>query len=85
MRYQYTPVKLFEMACIAFEGVFDAATVKKWLTVFWCRFFTQQFKRNALPDGVKVGSVGLSPRGEWQMPSDAAVALWLQEIENIDA
>ena len=85
VRYQYTPVKLFEMACIAFEGVFDAATVKKWLTVFWCRFFTQQFKRNALPDGVKVGSVGLSPRGEWQMPSDASVALWLQEIENIDA
>jgi len=85
VRYQYTPTKLFEMACVAFEGVFDAATVKKWLTVFWRRFFNQQFKRNCLPDGVKVGSVGLSPRGDWQMPSDASVALWLQEIENIDA
>ena len=85
VRYQYTPVKLFEMACIAFEGVFDGATVKKWLTVFWRRFFNQQFKRNCLPDGVKVGSVGLSPRGDWQMPSDASSALWLQEIENIDA
>ena len=84
VRYQYTPVKLFEMACIAFNGVFDGATVKKWLTVFWRRFFNQQFKRNCLPDGVKVGSVGLSPRGDWQMPSDASAALWLQEIENID-
>ncbi len=85
VRYQYTPAKLFEMARIAFEGVFDGATIKKWLTVFWRRFFNQQFKRNCLPDGVKVGSVGLSPRGDWQMPSDASAALWLQEIENIDA
>ena len=84
VRYQYTPGKLFALAMIAFKGVFDAATVKKWLTVFWRRFFNQQFKRNCLPDGVKVGSVGLSPRGEWQMPSDASAALWLQEIENID-
>ena len=85
VRYQYTPAKLFEMACIAFEGVFEGATVKKWLTVFWRRFFNQQFKRNCLPDGVKVGSVGLSPRGDWRMPSDASAALWLREIENIDA
>lgn len=85
VRYQYTPEKLFEMAKIAFEGVFDGAVIKKWLTVFWRRFFNQQFKRNCLPDGVKVGSVGLSPRGEWQMPSDASAALWMREIENIDA
>jgi NAD+ synthase (glutamine-hydrolysing) len=85
VRYQYAPTKLFEMAKIAFAGVFDGAVIKKWLTVFWRRFFGQQFKRNCLPDGVKVGSVGLSPRGDWQMPSDAAAALWLQEIENIDA
>ncbi len=85
VRYQYTPTKLYEMACIAFEGVFDGTIIKKWLTVFWRRFFNQQFKRNCLPDGVKVGSVGLSPRGEWRMPSDASAALWLQEIENIDA
>ena len=85
VRYQYTPAKIFALAKIAFEGVFDGATIKKWLTVFWRRFFNQQFKRNCLPDGVKVGSVGLSPRGDWQMPSDASAALWLQEIENIDA
>ena len=85
VRYQYTPAKLFALASLAFEGVFDGATIKKWLTVFWRRFFNQQFKRNCLPDGVKVGSVGLSPRGDWQMPSDAVSALWLQEIENIDA
>ena len=85
VRYQYTPAKLFALASLAFEGVFDGATIKKWLTVFWRRFFNQQFKRNCLPDGVKVGSVGLSPRGDWQMPSDASAALWLQEIENIDA
>ncbi len=85
VRYQYTPEKLFQLAKIAFVGVFDGVTIKKWLTVFWRRFFNQQFKRNCLPDGVKVGSVGLSPRGDWQMPSDASAALWLQEIENIDA
>ncbi len=84
VRYQYTPTKIFALAKIAFEGVFDGATIKKWLTVFWRRFFNQQFKRNCLPDGVKVGSVGLSPRGDWQMPSDASAALWLREIENID-
>ncbi len=84
VRYQYTPQKLFELATLAFDGVFDGATVKKWLTVFWRRFFNQQFKRNCLPDGVKVGSVGLSPRGDWQMPSDASAALWLREIENIE-
>ena len=84
VRYQYTPSKLFALASLAFEGVFDGATIKKWLTVFWRRFFNQQFKRNCLPDGVKVGSVCLSPRGEWQMPSDASAALWLQEIDNID-
>ncbi len=84
VRYQYTPTKLFELAQIAFAGVFDGAVIKKWLTVFWRRFFNQQFKRNCLPDGVKVGSVGLSPRGDWQMPSDASAALWLQEIDNLD-
>jgi NAD+ synthase (glutamine-hydrolysing) len=83
-RYQYTPTKIFELAKKAFEGHFDGATVKKWLTVFFCRFFTQQFKRNAMPDGVKVGSVSLCPRGDWHMPSDASAALWLAEIEAIE-
>ena len=83
VRYQYTPTKIFALAKKAFDGHFDGATIKKWLTVFWRRFFTQQFKRNATPDGVKVGSVSLSPRGDWHMPSDASAALWLAEIESI--
>ncbi|MBQ8357724.1 MAG: NAD(+) synthase [Clostridia bacterium] len=84
VRYQYTPSKIFALAQKAFDGIFDGATIKKWLTVFWRRFFNQQFKRNCVPDGVKVGSVGLSPRGDWQMPSDASCALWLAEIETIE-
>ncbi|MBQ8717123.1 MAG: NAD(+) synthase [Clostridia bacterium] len=84
IRYQYTPTKIFELAKKAFNGHFDGATIKKWLTVFFRRFFTQQFKRNAMPDGVKVGSVSLSPRGDWHMPSDASAALWLAEIEAIE-
>ena len=83
VRYQYTPTKIFELATLAFDGVFDAATIKKWLTVFYRRFFTQQFKRNCTPDGVKVGSIALSPRGDWRMPSDASVAEWLREIEEL--
>ncbi len=84
VRYQYTPSKIFALAKLAFDGIFDGATIKKWLTVFHRRFFNQQFKRNCVPDGVKVGSVGLSPRGDWQMPSDASSALWLAEIEAIE-
>lgn len=84
IRYQYTPSKIFALAKLAFDGIFDGATIKKWLTVFHRRFFNQQFKRNCVPDGVKVGSVGLSPRGDWQMPSDASAALWLAEIEAIE-
>ena len=71
------------MACRAFDGHFDGATVKKWLENFYRRFFTQQFKRNCVPDGVRVGPVGLSPRGDWQMPSDAAARLWLDEVESL--
>ena len=84
VRYQYAPSKIFALAMRAFDGIFDGATIKKWLTVFFRRFFNQQFKRNCVPDGVKVGSVGLSPRGDWQMPSDASSALWLAEIEAIE-
>ncbi len=83
VRYQYAPAKIYALANIAFAGTFDAATVKKWLTVFYRRFFTQQFKRNCTPDGVKVGSVALSPRGDWRMPSDASAAEWLREIEEL--
>ena len=84
VRYQYTPGKIFDLAALAFDGIFDGATIKKWLTVFHRRFFNQQFKRNCVPDGIKVGSIGLSPRGDWQMPSDASSALWLAEIEAIE-
>ena len=85
VRYQYRPTKIFSLAARAFDGIFDGATIKKWLTVFWRRFFTQQFKRNCVPDGVKVGSVGLSPRGDWQMPSDASFADWMRELDEIKA
>ena len=79
----FTPAKIYFMACRAFEGEYDGATIKKWLATFYRRFFTQQFKRNCLPDGVKVGSVCLSPRGDWRMPSDAVSAAWLQEVERL--
>lgn len=83
-RYQFAPTKIFEMAVIAFEGLFDAATIKKWLTVFYRRFFTQQFKRSCSPDSVRVGAVSLS-HTDWLMPSDAVAAAWLAEIDEIEA
>ena len=83
MRFGYAPKKVYTLACRVYEGQYDAATVKKWLTVFYRRFFSQQFKRNCLPDGVKVGSVSLSPRGDWRMPSDATAKVWLAELENL--
>ena len=84
MRSGYTPSKLFYLACRTFEGEYDKATIKKWLTTFFRRFFQQQFKRSCLPDGPKVGSVSLSPRGDWRMPSDASAAQWLKECEEIE-
>lgn len=81
LRYGFTPTKIYTLACRAFAGDFDAATIKKWLKNFYRRFFTQQFKRNCMPDGVKVGSVGLGPRGDWNMPSDASARIWLDEAE----
>ncbi len=83
VRYQYRPSKIYALAMLAFDGLFDGETIKHWLNVFWRRFFGQQFKRNCVPDGVKVGSICLSPRGAWQMPSDATAAMWLREIEEI--
>lgn len=83
LRYGFAPKKIYTLACRAFAADFDAETVKKWLKAFYRRFFSQQFKRSCLPDGVKVGSVCLSPRGDWRMPSDAAGDLWLTETENL--
>ena len=81
LRFGFRPAKIYALACRAFEGDFDAETIKKWLKAFYRRFFTQQFKRSCMPDGVKVGSVSLSPRGDWRMPSDASGRLWLEEID----
>lgn len=81
VRRAYEPAKIQYLAEYAFKGEFDAETIKKWLKNFYKRFFAQQFKRSCMPDGVKVGSVALSPRGDWRMPSDAVVKLWLDDIE----
>ncbi len=83
LHHGFGPRKLYTLACRAFREDFDPETVKKWLRTFCWRFFSQQFKRNCMPDGVKVGSVGLGPRGDWQMPSDAAATAWLQEIDTL--
>ena len=81
LRFGYPPRKIYRAARKTFAGVYDDATIKKWLVTFIRRFFTQQFKRSCLPDGPKVGTVALSPRGDWRMPSDASYALWLKEAE----
>ena len=78
-----SPAKTFYLAQRAFTEAYDRATLKKWLVSFYKRFFTQQFKRNCVPDGVKIGSVSLSPRGDWNMPSDASAALWIREAESL--
>lgn len=74
--------KLLRKTKLAFKDKYDDETIKKWLTKFYWRFFTQQFKRSCIPDGPKVGSVSLSPRGDWRMPSDASVKEWIRELEN---
>lgn len=81
VRRGYEPSKIQYLAEYAFKGDYDAETIKKWLKNFYKRFFAQQFKRSCMPDGVKVGSVALSPRGDWRMPSDAAAKLWLDDID----
>ena len=81
LRFGYEPSKIFRIACMTFDGEYDKETIFKWLETFCRRFFSQQFKRSCIPDGPKVGSVTLSPRGDWRMPSDASAALWLSELE----
>ncbi len=81
VRLQYTPRKIFFLALLAFADIYSAEVILKWMAVFFRRFITQQFKRSPMPDGPKVGSVGLSPRGDWRMPSDAQYTLWMQQIE----
>ena len=81
VRFGFEPNKIYYLAKKSFAGKYDNAIIKKWLTTFVRRFFTQQFKRSCLPDGPKVGSVTLSPRSDWRMPSDACVNLWLENLE----
>ena len=83
IRYGFEPEKIYLLACRAFEGDFEPDTIKKWLRSFYWRFFTQQFKRSCLPDGVKVGTVCLSPRGDWKMPSDASGRVWLDRVKKL--
>ena len=83
LRFGRHPAKVYRLALKAFEGVYDAATILRWLKTFYRRFFAQQFKRSCLPDGPKVGSVAVSPRGDLRMPSDACVTLWMQELDEI--
>ena len=83
LRFGFTPSKVYRLARNAFEGIYDDATILKWLRTFYRRFFAQQFKRSCLPDGPKVGSVAVSPRGDLRMPSDASARMWLDELENL--
>ena len=81
LRFGYEPSKIFRIACMTFDGEYDKETIFKWLETFCRRFFSQQFKRSCLPDGPKVGTVALSPRGDWRMPSDACAAVWMKDLE----
>lgn len=85
IRFGYPPKKVFELCCIAFQDDFSCETILKWLKNFYRRFWTQQFKRNCMPDGVKIGSIALSPRGDWRMPSDAQYKAWMDECDCIKA
>jgi NAD+ synthase (glutamine-hydrolysing) len=85
VRLQFPPRKIYFLACQVFSGQYDPAVILRWLKTFYRRFFSQQFKRSCLPDGPKVGSVSLSPRGDWRMPSDACVSLWLKDLDALDA
>lgn len=83
MRFGYEPSKIYRIAKLSFAGEYDSITILKWLETFYRRFFSQQFKRSCLPDGPKVGTVALSPRGDWRMPSDACAAVWLEDLAHV--
>ena len=84
LRAGFEPDKIYRLACRTFEGIYDRETIFKWLKTFYWRFFAQQFKRSCLPDGPKVGSVAVSPRGDLRMPSDASATVWLEQLEKIE-
>lgn len=84
IRWGFKPKKVYHLACYAFLSLYEKDVIMKWLKIFYSRFFAQQFKRSCLPDGPKVGTVTLSPRGDWRMPSDACAKLWLDELDDIE-
>ena len=83
LRCGFEPAKIYRIACQSFQGKYDSGVILKWLKTFYNRFFTQQFKRSCLPDGPKVGSVAVSPRGDLRMPSDACASIWLKQVEEL--
>lgn len=83
LRFGFPPKKIYRIACASFSGTYTKTVILKWLKKFYWRFFSQQFKRSCLPDGPKVGSVAVSPRGDLRMPSDASVQLWIEELEKL--
>lgn len=83
LRMGYEPEKIYRIARLAFQDVYDEETILKWLKKFYWRFFSQQFKRSCLPDGPKVGSVAVSPRGDLRMPSDASARIWIKQLEEM--
>ena len=83
LRYGFSPRKIYRLSRLAFDRHYPEKEILKWLKVFYRRFFTQQFKRSCLPDGPKVGTVAVSPRGDLRMPSDAAMNLWIREVEDL--
>lgn len=85
LRFGYGPSRIYRMACKAFDGNYEKAVILKWLKTFYRRFFSQQFKRSCLPDGPKVGSVAVSPRGDLRMPSDASSRIWMEELESLES
>ncbi len=84
LRFGYSPRKIYRIAKIAFAGEYSDEVIYKWLVTFCRRFFAQQYKRSCMPDGPKVGTVALSPRGDWRMPSDACVTLWMEELKEVN-
>ena len=83
LRFGFEPSKIYRLAKLAFAGVYEDEIILKWLKTFYKRFFAQQFKRSCLPDGPKIGTVALSPRGDWRMPSDACAAVWMKDLERL--
>ena len=83
LRFGFRPRKILRLAELAFKGEYSREFILSWLKVFYRRFFSQQFKRSCMPDGPKIGSVALSPRGDWRMPSDASAKLWMSELEKL--